>query len=120
MSLMALMLVKAWVIPLLYLDFELRKEYIIANLCVNRDNPITVCGGVCYLAKNVADAKKQEERRAEQTSMAQFLYQVMDTRKPLFFKLPEHFEVPAGITFDYSSPFLARVVAEDIFHPPLV
>lgn len=120
MSLLALMLVKAWVIPLVYLDFELRKEYIIANLCVNRDNPITVCGGQCYLAKNVADAKKQEERRAEQTSMAQFLYQVMDTRKPFAFSLPEHFEVPASIAYQYASLFLPRLVSADIFHPPLV
>lgn len=114
-----LMLVKAWVIPLVYLDYELRKEYIIANLCVNRDNPIIVCEGKCYLAEKVVEAKKQEERRAEQTYMANLLFQVMDTGKPFIFQSPEHFETHLAITFGYVSPFLPGAVASEIFHPPL-
>lgn len=114
-----LMLVKAWVIPLVYLDYELRKEYIIANLCVNRDNPIVVCEGKCYLAEKVVEAKKQDERRAEQSYMANLLFQVMDTGKPFIFKAPEHFETRLVITFSYIFPFLPRAVASEIFHPPL-
>jgi type III secretion system FlhB-like substrate exporter len=114
-----LMLVKAWVIPLVYLDYELRKEYIIANLCVNRDNPIVVCEGKCYLAEKVVEAKKQDERRAEQSYMANLLFQVMDTGKTFIFKAPEHFETRLAITFSYISPFLPRAVASEIFHPPL-
>lgn len=114
-----LMLVKAWVIPLVYLDYELRKEYIIANLCVNRDNPIVVCEGKCYLAEKIVEAKKQDERRAEQTYMANLLFQVMDTGKPFVFKSPERFEGHLAVTFDYISPFLSRTLTADIFHPPL-
>lgn len=114
-----LMLVKAWVIPLVYLDYELRKEYIIANLCVNRDSPIVVCEGKCYLAEKVVEAKKQEERRAEQSYMANLLFQVMDTGKPFIFRSPEYFEISLKATFCYISPFLSRTVASDIFHPPL-
>ncbi|PSL22482.1 hypothetical protein [Dyadobacter jiangsuensis] len=114
-----LMLVKAWVIPLVYLDYELRKEYIIANLCVNRDNPIVVCEGKCYLAEKIVDAKKQDERRAEQSFMANLLFQAMDTGRPFIFKSPEHFEGWVMVTFDYISPFLSRTVTADIFHPPL-
>jgi len=113
-----LMLVKAWVIPLVYLDYELRKEYIIANLCVNRDNPIVVCEGKCYLAEKIVDAKKQDERRAEQNFMASLLFQSMDTGNPFIFKSPERFERRLTVTFDYISPFLARTVIADIFHPP--
>lgn len=114
-----LMLVKAWVIPLVYLDYELRKEYIIANLCVNRDNPIVVCEGQCYLAEKIVEAKKQDERRAEQTFMANLLFQAMDTGKPFIFRSPECFEGYLTVTFNYISPFLSRTVAADIFHPPL-
>ena len=116
---MLLMLVKAWVIPVVYLDYELRKEYIIANLCVNRDNPIVVCEGKCYLAEKIVEAKKQDERRAEQTYMASLLFQVMDTGKPFIYRSPERFEQRVAITFDYISPFLSRTVSADIFHPPL-
>ncbi|SDE44529.1 hypothetical protein SAMN04487996_10564 [Dyadobacter soli] len=114
-----LMLVKAWVIPLVYLDYELRKEYIIANLCVNRDNPIVVCEGKCYLAEKIVEAKKQDERRAEQTFMASLLFQAMDTSTPFIFNSPDRFEGRLAVTFDYISPFLSRTVAADIFHPPL-
>ncbi|MNL37459.1 hypothetical protein D3C87_1596040 [compost metagenome] len=113
------MLVKAWVIPLVYLDYELRKEYIIANLCINRDNPIVVCEGKCYLAEKVVEAKKQEERRAEQSYMANLLFQVMDTGKPFVFQSPEYFETNLAITFSYISPLLPPSVASEIFHPPL-
>lgn len=114
------MLVKAWVIPLVYLDYELRKEYIIANLCVNRGNPIAVCEGACYLAKKIVDAKKQDERQAEGTYMAHLLFQVMDTGKPFVFRSPERFEMPLTVVFKYTSPFLSRTPVADIFHPPLV
>ena len=114
-----LMLVKAWVIPVVYLDYELRKEYIIANLCVNRDNPIVVCEGKCYLAEKIVEAKKQDERRTEQTYMANLLFQVMDTDKPFTYSSPERFEKHLTITFDYISPFLSSTVTADIFHPPL-
>lgn len=112
------MLVKAWVIPLVYLDYELRKEYIMANLCVNRENPIVVCEGKCYLAEKIVDAKKQDERRAEQTFMANLLFQAMDTGKLFIFKSPERFEGQLEVAFDYISPFLSRTVSADIFHPP--
>ncbi|WP_353721093.1 hypothetical protein [Dyadobacter sp. 676] len=114
-----LMLIKAWVVPLMYLDYELRKEYIIANLCVNRDNPIVVCEGRCYLAQKVVDAKKQEERQAEQTCMANLLFQVMDTGRPFVFQSPERFEMPLKVTFAFRSHFIPRAAAADIFHPPL-
>ncbi|OJV19200.1 MAG: hypothetical protein BGO21_21120 [Dyadobacter sp. 50-39] len=115
-----LMLVKAWVVPLVYLDYELRKEYIMANLCVNRDNPIVVCEGKCYLAEKIVEAKKQEERRAEQTYMANLLFQVMDTGKPFTFHAPDCWEERLAVTFVDISPSFPGTVVTDIFHPPLV
>lgn len=114
-----LMLVKAWVIPLVYLDYELRKEYIIANLCVNRENPIIVCEGKCYLAKKIVEAKKQEERQAEQTYMADLLFQVMDTARLFVFCTAEPLLMPVTTAFDYQLPFAPGAAARDIFHPPL-
>lgn len=115
-----LMLVKAWVMPLVYLDYELRKEYIIANLCVNRDNPIVVCEGKCYIAKKIVDAKKQEERQAEQTYLANLLFQVMDTLTAFVFIAAEAKEMPVITTFGYEPPFAPGAAVRDIFHPPLV
>lgn len=114
------MLVKAWVIPLLYLDFEIRRDYIVANLCENRNRPQLNCNGKCYLAKRIAETKKQEERQAEQDYMSSLIYQVMNVREYHFFGFQTpSFAVPLSISFDYSSPFTALLAADDIFHPPL-
>ena len=39
----------AFIMPLIYLDFNLRRDYIAEILCINRDEPVTFCGGECYL-----------------------------------------------------------------------
>ncbi len=48
---------KYWWYTFVYLDFELRKEYIIHNLCENRFKPqplpLTPCDGKCYLVKQL-------------------------------------------------------------------
>jgi hypothetical protein len=121
LSLLGLMLVKAWVIPLLYLDFEIRRDYIVANLCENKNRPQLNCNGKCYLAKKIEAAQKQEERQAEQDYMASLIYQVMNTNHDSHFRI----EAPSivitdTVPFDYTSPFTAFLMADDIFHPPLV
>jgi len=120
MSLLTLMLVKAWVLPLLYLDFEIRRDYIIANLCVNRDKPMMHCDGKCYLAKRIADAKEKDARQAENDYLSHLIYQVMDIREVIYTASPVAFQIRTSIAYHYRSPFSARNPIADIFHPPLV
>ena len=112
---------KVWVIPLLYLDFEIRRDYIVANLCENRTRPKLNCNGKCFLAKKLAALEEQEKRQAEQNYMAKLMDHVMDNRiyynfRPQFIS----FEVPSELDFNYSSPFAARIAVDEIFHPPLI
>ncbi|WP_439556479.1 hypothetical protein [Dyadobacter sp.] len=120
LGLLMLMLVKAWVIPLVCLDYEIRKDYISKALCINRDRPKLNCNGKCYLAKKLAEAEKQQERQAQQDYMSSLIYQVMDSSNSYAFGLPqvtlEDYPTPA---FFYKSAFLGRIAAESIFHPPL-
>ena len=43
-------------LPLSYLSFKFHQDYYAAVLCENPDKPITVCGGVCYLKKQLPPA----------------------------------------------------------------
>jgi len=120
LSLLSLMLVKVWVIPLLYMDFEIRREYIVANLCENRNRPQLHCDGKCYLAKLIASLEEQEKRQAEKNYMARLLDHVMDQRVHFSFAQPAFScEITAVPLFTYTSPFTSRVAVDDIFHPPL-
>ena len=57
---------KSLVVPFIYLDFELRKEYIIQNLCENRFNPQLHSDGKCYLAKQLTKVAQEHARDAAQ------------------------------------------------------
>ena len=54
------------VVPFVYLDFELRKEYIIKNLCENRFKPQLHCDGKCYLSKQLHKVAEDNARNETQ------------------------------------------------------
>ncbi|GGH50941.1 hypothetical protein GCM10007423_53950 [Dyadobacter endophyticus] len=115
------MLVKVWVIPLLYLDFEIRREYIVANLCENKNRPQLHCDGKCYLAKRIASLDEHEKRQAEKSYMSRLIDQVMDQRAVFSFtKQPVGIELLPRAVFALAPSFAPRVAVDDIFHPPLV
>ncbi|GAB3170235.1 hypothetical protein [Telluribacter humicola] len=122
LSLLFLMLVKAWVMPLLYIDYELRRDYIIKNLCVNRTRPQLQCNGKCYLAKRMAATRKQEERQAEQSFMYNLLVQVAEGwDHPSLFQIPGQSVVSENSpAFSYSTSLVSSTAVADIFHPPSV
>ncbi|MFN3377926.1 MAG: hypothetical protein ACK41O_00640, partial [Runella zeae] len=66
LSLLVLISFKSLVVPFIYLDFELHKEYIIQSLCENRFNPQLHCDGKCYLAKQLKKVAQEHARRLEQ------------------------------------------------------
>ncbi|AXE20743.1 hypothetical protein DR864_24910 [Runella rosea] len=67
-SLFLLLLIsfKILVVPFVYLDFELRKEYIIQHLCENRFTPQLHCDGKCYLAKQLHKVAEEQARNEAQ------------------------------------------------------
>jgi hypothetical protein len=118
LGLLGLMLIKVWVIPLLYLDFEIRRDYIVKNLCVNRNRPQMHCDGKCYLAKKMAALEEQEKRQAERDYMSQILDHVLDYQVQVAIPPQISYKVHSPLSFNYVSPPSARVSADDIFHPP--
>nr|WP_295926130.1 hypothetical protein [uncultured Dyadobacter sp.] len=114
------MLIKVWVIPLLYLDFEIRREYIVANLCENRARPQMHCDGKCYLAKRIAALDEHEKRQAEKSYMFKLLDQVMDQRSGFDFKTNAVIlHTTSAANFASLPLFIPRIAPDDIFHPPL-
>ncbi len=65
--------------PLLFLDFNLRQDYIQEYLCINREEPITVCGGHCYLdaqLKKQSSDQKKENKLSLKTTVLFFYVKV--------------------------------------------
>lgn len=103
-------------IPYLYFNFRLNRQYIAKVFCVNRDKPITVCGGQCYLnnqVKKVNEQRGKGEFTLDNRLMVVFFNSIL---VPVDFsrsaKLLSGFPVPQDFN-DLPSSFLS-----DIFHPP--
>ncbi|MCV9385779.1 hypothetical protein [Reichenbachiella ulvae] len=52
-------------VPLIYMDFGMRRDYIAEVLCINRDKPMLNCDGKCYLAKKLKAAQEQQDKENE-------------------------------------------------------
>ena len=115
-----LMFVKAWVMPLLYLDYELRKEFIIDNFCVNRNRPELHCDGKCYLATRLAAAQEQEQQQAERSFMFKLLENITDCQNFFAaFSAPDQASDERALPiFRYVSPFFHKTALSGVFHPP--
>jgi hypothetical protein len=44
-------------------DFNLNRDYIAATLCINKEQPITVCGGTCYLSEELEQTESPSEKQ---------------------------------------------------------
>jgi hypothetical protein len=113
-----LMLLRSLVVPVLCLDYELRKEYIAKYYCINKNNPQLHCDGKCYLAKRLAAAQEQEQRQAER----EFFQRLLEVPAVLEYSSFGLFAaawsyLPSQASFCYKS-LLAEGIAGGLFHPP--
>lgn len=88
-SLFLLLLIsfKMLVVPFIYLDFELRKEYIIQNLCENRFKTQLHCDGKCYLAKQlhkVAEGHARDEAQKQSDTAKRVMQEIFEAPAPDF------------------------------------
>lgn len=65
-SILSILLLAAYTLGMLqpiapYLEYEVNRSYIIAELCENTDRPEMKCNGQCYLSKKLKQAKGAEE-----------------------------------------------------------
>jgi hypothetical protein len=47
----------------LVIDFKINQNFIEKSFCINKDEPIPVCQGSCYLAKQLKKTDESEQRQ---------------------------------------------------------
>jgi hypothetical protein len=91
--------------------YEINKDYIAKNLCVNRNKPKMHCNGKCHLMKQL----KKEEKKEEVPNIKDKNEQVQISEKKNFSflgqNIPDDFSQYYFIS-NYSKPCFS------IFHPP--
>lgn len=100
-----------------YIGFELNKEYITSNLCVNRNKPWMNCNGKCYLMKKVKEAEKEENNRDARDSLRQLSISFYQHIYAPFLNREESMQdrkiAYPGYSYHYSSQYV-----NSIFRPP--
>ena len=46
------------------IDFKINQDFIAEVLCINKEEPMTVCNGKCYLSSQLKKGIEQEEKQA--------------------------------------------------------
>ena len=114
--LIASMLVSTLMVPLIYLDFSVRRDYIAEVLCINRDEPITVCGGSCYLTEQLKLAAEQQEKEANTPNQKlefSFFYKALTS-----LNLHGYPRSLSSQTTGYHDPDIRTSYLPGIFRPP--
>ena len=51
----------------IYAGFELNRDYVAKNLCVNRDKPWLHCNGKCYFMRRIKQEQEKEKNQERQS-----------------------------------------------------
>jgi hypothetical protein len=119
--LLTLISVKTILVPAVYLDFELRKDFIIKNLCENRFKPQLKCNGQCYLAKKlhkIAEDNATKETQKQGQAIKKIMEEVFETT-PLFSCDLMVKNRSAKSIYSYQLAHF-QSIPFSIFHPPIV
>lgn len=99
----------------LFTFFQLNRQYIAENYCVNKDRPITMCYGQCFLVKGMelADATPNPDSLVSQLKFESSEFLVVEVTLPYYktLTLRSFSMVP--------TPSLSEGVASFVFRPPL-
>lgn len=116
------MMVTAIVFPILtkigiIIDFKINQDYISEVFCINRDEPIIMCSGKCYLTEKLKKAENHEEKQAPKGKKEKVEIGYCLMKKPIdlsSFKVGYITKLKPGFDENfYHSSFIT-----DVFHPP--
>ncbi|MGM0580985.1 MAG: hypothetical protein ACQETL_09925 [Bacteroidota bacterium] len=96
------------------IQFGFNRDYIIENLCVERDKTINTCQGQCLLSQKLNEASNEEQES--------FLVEIIEQ---LFLINNKYFGIKSNHIIGYISKtpvnnmFIIKIFESQIFHPPI-
>lgn len=101
------------------LEYIINYDFIVAELCENRDKPVLECNGKCHLMKELAKASEDEKPLSEKKTL--------HLQTELLFLEPVN-NVSIAIQYNYAkkskiipySNLYSSINSFSIFHPPVV
>lgn len=98
------------------IQFGFNRDYIIENLCVERDKAINTCQGQCLLSQKLNEASNEE------TEQESFLVEIIEQ---LYLIKNKYIGIESNHIIGYISKtpvnnmFIVKIFESQIFHPPI-
>ncbi len=101
------------------IDFKINQDFIAKVLCINRDEPLTMCNGKCYLSEQLNKVEEQEEKQLPNSKNEKVEVLYFHAKKPFdFLKYADNYISKPSSHNEYE--FYDSSFITDIFHPPKV
>jgi hypothetical protein len=98
------------------LAYELNKDFIAKNLCVNKMKPKLHCNGKCHLMKELKKEEKRNENPENNSLLKTELVQICSATTPFRFSFTER----NVFKFRIFKEAICTKISQAVFHPPLV
>ncbi|SDW43930.1 hypothetical protein SAMN05216556_105154 [Aequorivita viscosa] len=103
------------------MDYMVNYDYIVNNLCENRDKPELNCDGKCYLSKELAkEAGADENNPLNNKNSKTEIPQVIILENISDFQLAFIPDIIAPEKVGYTSVFHTSLYVSKILHPPRI
>jgi hypothetical protein len=99
-------------------DYEINKDYISKNLCINKKRPKLHCNGKCQLMKKLAEDEKQNSTNGNEQGKVKFQDIVFFHPTQVFQPYKYALLRPYPSSYIYTGKY--DTLISSIFHPPAV
>lgn len=110
---LAAVIMQSFTAPLIFVSFELNRDYIASNLCINRELPESGCDGQCFLMKKLKQSQ-QDEGTERQVLKREMVWQLCSSINGKQVVLPLRQSLISAAPYQT----LPSIVPGSIFHPP--
>lgn len=101
------------------LEYCVNYDYIVTELCENKDKPKLECNGKCHLKKELAhEAQSENPKSNEQNTPILTLELLFCEKLPEFIFRFQHIVEKNSIL--YTNPIYNEIGLSSIFHPPIL
>lgn len=102
------------------LEYAINYDYIVKELCENRDKPKMACNGKCHLMKELAKASEKETPVSSDKKSAHHEFEVLFFEdKNYSLSLNQEFPIESNLNSEYSNLYFYQNSIL-VFHPPTV
>ena len=102
-----------------FLEYVVNYDYIVKELCENKEKPQLQCNGKCHLKKELAKSAADEQSPADKKQNSKQEIEVLFYQEtPIFFQKMQVVFTDKKVNASYQN-FYALTAIQSTFHPPI-